>query len=97
MAIITAPVLPYLYTEAEAVPVENILSITAESYLLTASKSDVVKIKVTVGTFQFSSGQAITAESPTYTVGEEVSIKISRAHQLRLKAAATGNAFKASY
>jgi hypothetical protein len=97
MATITAAVLPYLYTEAEAVPVENILDITAGIIQHTKEVYDTVRIKVTVGTFQFSSGETITAESPTYTIGETVELRISKSWPLHLKAVAQNDAFKMAY
>lgn len=97
MATITAAVIPYLYTEAEAVPVENILDITAEIIKHTRQAFDTLYIEVTVGTFQFASGETITSDSPTYTVGDKVPISVSQTHPLHLKAAAQNDAFKAAY
>lgn len=98
MATITAALMPYKYTEAEAVPVENILNITAPIIQHTKEAYDILFLKVTVGTFQFSSGSTITAESPSYTVGDTIPpISISKTYPLHIKAVAQSDVFEAAY
>ena len=98
MATITASVLPYKYIEAQASPVENILDITAGIIPQTKEAYDVVFLKITVGSFQFSSGETITSDSPTYTVGDEIPpISISKTYPLHLKAVAQNDSFNMAY
>jgi hypothetical protein len=97
MATITAAVLPFIYTEAEAVPVNNVLNITAGIIQHTKEVQDEVRIKVTVGTFQFSVGAVPTVNSASYTVNEEVTLKISKSWPLYFKGTALNDAFKIAY
>ncbi len=66
MAEITISTLPGQYTEAEAVPVDNFLTLNVQ---LPPSKK--IRVKVTTGTFQFAVGAAATAANPTFTTTDE--------------------------
>jgi hypothetical protein len=94
MATIEAISIPYLYTEAEAVPVENILDINSPVVSEAFYGGKEFAIEVLVGTFQFAAGAPITAVNPSYTVGDKLVISLSEAAQLRLEATAQNDSFQ---
>jgi len=96
MATIAISSVPSKVVEAEAVPVENILSITDPGEFANPKAKKEYNILVTVGTFQFAAGAAIGASNPSYTVNGEVRITLSGLKQLRFKAAAQNDAFEIS-
>jgi len=96
MAIITALKNPYKYVELEAVPVENILTFDVPVISEAFYGGKEFSIKVTIGTFQFSSGSPITADSPFYTVDDVFFISLSEVSKLRILAEAQDNSFNIS-
>ncbi len=88
--------MPYLYTEAEASPVENILDIQSPVVSDSFYGGKEFGIEVVSGTFQFCAGAAITALNPTYTAGDKLIISLSQEAKLRILATAQNNSFKIS-
>ena len=90
MAEITIATIPGLYTEAEAVPVDNFLTLNVP---LPNRKK--ITIEVTTGTFQFALGGAPTAANPTFTTTDApFVIELIGSSVLWFKAAAQSDVFK---
>ena len=98
MADIAAPVFPYQYTEAEAVPVNNrlILPSTVNYNKLdyrAFSVPKIFKITVTVGTFQFAVNANPVATSPSVTVAGTIELSLNDDDVVHFKGTAQNDSF----
>ena len=100
MANITITSTPSEVIELLVVPVENVLVVNApnanKGYKNTISEKGngrIFKIEVLIGSFQFASGVAISAENPSYAATKTLELSLSETNQLRFKAAAQNDKF----
>ncbi len=89
MAEIVVDYLDYLVTAPDAL--DNF--VTVERTLSPKESDQAMTIEVVAGTFQFCTGQAVGANSPSHGAGSKIVFSIFRDRPLFFKAAAGGDTF----